>query len=72
MDASATDMQQTVTMILQGLAHCAVVPREGEPAAERTQGTDLHGLAPALAALVRALREREQAQEAGGAPPQRG
>ena len=65
MDASATDMQPTVTLILQGLAHLAGVPRAGEPPAERAQGTDLHGLAPALAALVRALREREQAQEAG-------
>ena len=65
MDASATDMQQAVTLILQGLAHLAVVPREGEPTAERAQGTDRHGLAPALAALVHALREREQAQEAG-------
>jgi hypothetical protein len=59
MDTSAMDMQQTVTMILQGLEHLAGGLREAETPAEEARGADLPGLAPALAALVRALGERE-------------
>jgi hypothetical protein len=57
MDASVTDMEQAVTLILQGLAHLAVLPQAMASPAP-------HGLAPALAALVRALQERAPAQEA--------
>jgi hypothetical protein len=65
MDPSTTDMEPTVTMILQGLAHLAVAPREAESPAAQARGAALRDLAPALAALLRALREHTQAQEAG-------